>query len=240
MAPSTQSLPLRGLLAAAAAAALCLPRVHALGPGSLRGKPAARAAPRALGGNLPTDPAVYAAAVTAVGAASIAGAQALRQPPGTPPLLDAQPALIGAGLNGADASGVLRRSPLGFSFSVGGLLFPYQMGVGAALTESGHIVPGETPLSGSSAGVRAHARMRPTRARRRQPITSRPQTLARDSRPRARARPRRSRARAEQSLVATVLALGLDLDLVLSRLERILADCREGGTAGRLGVVLQR
>lgn len=85
-------------------------------------------------------------------------------------------------------------APLGFSFSVGGLLFPYQLGVGVSLTESGHIVPGVTPLSGSSAG----------------------------------------------SLVATVLALGLDLELVMARLEAILVDCRRGGTAGRLGGILER
>lgn len=55
----------------------------------------------------------------------------------------------------ASAGDADERQPLGFSFSVGGLLFAYQLGVGRALVDEGFIVPGVTPLSGASSGVRA-------------------------------------------------------------------------------------
>jgi hypothetical protein len=53
---------------------------------------------------------------------------------------------------------------IGFSFSPGGLLLPYHLGVLAALTYHGHVTP-DTPLAGSSAGaiaVAAHAAQVPT------------------------------------------------------------------------------
>jgi hypothetical protein len=42
---------------------------------------------------------------------------------------------------------------LGFGFSAGGLLFPYFVGVASALKDLGVLVPGSTPLAGSSAGA---------------------------------------------------------------------------------------
>lgn len=45
---------------------------------------------------------------------------------------------------------------LGFSFSPGGLLLPYHLGVMSALVESGHVTS-RTPLAGSSAGAIAVA-----------------------------------------------------------------------------------
>ena len=42
-------------------------------------------------------------------------------------------------------------SPLGFTFTPGGLLFPYYVGVAYFLKESGLVTP-TTPLGGSSAG----------------------------------------------------------------------------------------
>lgn len=85
--------------------------------------------------------------------------------------------------------------PAAFSFSVGGMLFSYQLGVGAELVRAGCIVPGVTQLSGASAG----------------------------------------------SLVAAVLALGMDAEEALDVLARVRADCLDAGrTAGRLGDVLRR
>lgn len=150
----------------------------------------ARRAALSLSGMEASDPATLGAAVAAASAAAAASVQALRRPPGAPPLLDATGGVLVSPL----PTLVSPKAPLGFSFSVGGLLFPYQLGVGVALTESGHIVPGVTPLSGSSAG----------------------------------------------SLVAAVLALNIDLDVVMERLEAILSDCRKGGTVGRLSGILER
>lgn len=41
---------------------------------------------------------------------------------------------------------------LAYSFSAGGLLFPYYIGIASALQDLGALTPGSTPLAGASAG----------------------------------------------------------------------------------------
>ena len=45
---------------------------------------------------------------------------------------------------------------IGFSFSPGGLLFPYHLGVIESLSTNGHLTP-HSPIAGSSAGAIAVA-----------------------------------------------------------------------------------